>query len=123
VVEPEGALARSVSKPPQRRHLLGHRRWCVVRQPDSRVSDAARSRQARVPSLRFRRRVDGSGQRQRQAGYRVAAGALAAVLRWLSPKARWRLRCRNHRKGWHPLHHRPGLGPLVEPVATLLPGG
>jgi len=58
--------------------------WSLVvlgwgRQPDHRVSDPRPGRQAWVPSLRFPGRVDGPGEGQRQAGYRVAAGALAAV--------------------------------------------
>ena len=55
----------------------------VRRQPDSRVSDPRRGCQAWVPSLRSRGRVDSPGEGQRRAGYRVAAGGLAAVLRWL----------------------------------------
>ncbi|HRD59657.1 MAG TPA: hypothetical protein PL137_02030, partial [Nocardioides sp.] len=66
--------------------------WRRVRQPDSRVSDAARSRQSWVPTLRLVGRVDGPGQRQKQAGYRIAAGGLAAIVRWLSPEAPQRRR-------------------------------
>jgi len=37
-----------------------------------------------VPGVASAGRVDGPGESQRRAGYRVAAGGLAAVARWSS---------------------------------------